>query len=133
MNYEVGQLLYRADVDGSYVRYTEYEVVSLTAKGAYIAMHENFVGPKDPLQYIAAYAVWSDNRKVRWIGLHSRFAWRTKEEAFVSLERRATSYVFHCTRRLAEAERRLDVLKRGVHECPSIQITAFSWLKTKTG
>lgn len=92
MKFEVGQVLYRAvSVDGTYVHYQERVVRKLTAKGAWVGVHEDFI---------------CFDKEEFWLAFTSRRLSATKKEALNNLKARTAAWIRHCKFRLAEAERK---------------------------
>ena len=106
MSYAEGQMLYRADVVGTYVNYATWKVIKVTPKGGWIKRYW------DGSSFCSTY---SDYDQRKWIPHNARFASTTKEEALARLKARTRSYVKHCRRRLAVAEERAEVLNM---DCP---------------
>lgn len=110
----VGQTMYRAYVEGSWVRYEEFTVVKPTPKGGWVRRFSDWRSVERSV---------ADDTK--WVRLDGRFCSTTKEEALSRLKARSRSYVKHCRRRLAEAERRMAVLADGVEEVPKLSRGSF--------
>lgn len=104
--YTVGQLLYRATTTrGNYVLYSQWEVIKVTEKGAWIQR----MPP-------------SMCDKTQWVSLTTRFVSRSREEALMRLISRTESWVRHEKRRLNMAQERLLNLTTNPKTVPVLRI-----------
>lgn len=111
-SYEVGQILYRATVSphGNSVMYDRFRVIRVTPKGGWIS--------SDTTNEIA----FVDPERLKWVPCDAKFCSSTKEIANARLKARTRSYLRHCRRRLAEAERRAAVLELPIKEQPLLRV-----------
>jgi hypothetical protein len=101
---QVGDLWYRAECDGRYLRYDEYTVVKTTPCGVWLVRGNAVPAVTwNSINLALFYA--------KWIPGSGKWASPTKEQALERLRRRTASYVWHCRRRLREAEERARCLE----------------------
>jgi hypothetical protein len=111
--YEVGQILYRASVPdrSDHVWFDRFRVIKATPKGGWIS-HD--------LTNEITIANFADLLP-KWVPLDAKFCSVTKEIALDRLKARTRSYLKHCRRRMAEAERRARVLELPIKETPLLR------------
>lgn len=112
MTAKAGDIWYRAECDGRYLRYDEYTVVKTTPFGVWLVRG-------DVARHVGVVIWDANNRKfffAKWIPACGKWASPTKEAALERLRRRTISYVRHCRRRLRQAEERARCLELEVPE-----------------
>ena len=124
--YVLDQTLFRATVVGDCLFYDKYRVVRTTPKGAWVITGSEWYFAQLRLEGLhelgkLAAQAGEDWSWKKWIGLNSRFAQRTKEDALSNLRYRNASYIGHCERRLRSARAASMVIKAEMKMDPGLE------------